>query len=160
MTAFVTHGLYGRRLCLLAGIVGLLAGCTMLSHNSDATRSLSNSTEDQAVVLRNSHWLIEKIFQNKAIKGYPATLEFTETDHISGNSGCNVFHGAVAIDQNSISVGPLAGTRMACSDQLMAQEIHLYTAIDLAQQWAIDRQGRLHFVDVSGKTVLSASPAD
>ncbi len=160
MTACVTHGLYGRRLCLLAGLVGLLAGCTIFSHNSDTTRSLSHSTEDQAGVLRNSHWRIEKNFENKAVKGYAAILEFTETDHISGNSGCNVFHGGVAIDQNSISVGPLAGTRMACSDQLMAQEMHLYAAIDVAQQWAIDRQGRLHLVDVSGKTVLSASPAD
>ena len=99
-------------------------------------------------------------FWNKAVTGYLAILEFTETDQITGNSGCNVFHGAVAIDQNSISVGPLAGTRMACSDQLMEQEMRLYSAIDLAQQWAIDRQGRLHLVDVSGKTVLSASPAD
>jgi len=62
MTAFVIHGLYGRRLCLLAGLVGLLAGCTIFSHNSDTTRSLSHSTEDQAGVLRNSHWRIEKIF--------------------------------------------------------------------------------------------------
>ena len=160
MTAFVTHSLYGCRLCLLAGLVGLLSGCTIFSHNSDTTRSLSHSTDDQAVVLRNSHWQIEKIFQNKAVKGYPAILEFTETDQITGNSGCNVFHGAVAIHQNNISVGPLAGTRMACSDQLMEQEMRLYSAIDLAQQWAIDRQGRLHLVDVSGKTVLSASPAD
>ena len=160
MTAFVTHGLYGRRLCLLAGLVGLLAGCTIFSHNSDTTRSLSHSTEDQAGVLQNSYWPIERIFENKAVKGYAAIHEFTETDHISGNSGCNVFHGSVVIDQNSISVGPLAGTRMACSDQLMTQEMHLYAAIDVAKQWAIDRQGRLYLVDVSGTTVLSASPAN
>ena len=65
-------------------------------------------TADQAVRLRNSHRLIENIFENESLQGQPATLEFAETDHISGNNGCNVFHGGVDIDQDSISVGPLA----------------------------------------------------
>ena len=111
-------------------------------------------------MLQNSHWQIEKIFQNEVLQGSTASLQFAETAHISGNSGCNVFHGGVGIEQDRISVKPLAGTRMACSDQLMEQEMHLYSALDLAEKWTIDRQGRLHLVDVPGNIVLIASPAD
>ena len=67
---------------------------------------------------------------------------------------------ALGIEQDRISVKPLAGTRMACSDQLMEQEMRLYSALDLAKKWTIDRQGRLHLVDVRGNIVLIASPAD
>ncbi len=99
---------YSRGLCLLAGLVGFLADCTILAHNSDRVWSSGLPTADQAVRLRNSHRLIENIFENESLQGQPATLEFAETDHISGNNGCNVFHGGVDIDQDSISVGPLA----------------------------------------------------
>ena len=41
---------------------------------------------------------------------------------VSGESGCNLFSGSATIDGSSLSFGPLAGTRMACEDDLMAFE--------------------------------------
>ncbi|MCA9987528.1 MAG: META domain-containing protein [Anaerolineales bacterium] len=41
---------------------------------------------------------------------------------VSGQSGCNLFSGSATIAGDKLSFGPLAGTRMACEDELMSFE--------------------------------------
>jgi heat shock protein HslJ len=41
---------------------------------------------------------------------------------VSGSSGCNSYHGGYTATGNEISIGDLAGTMMACEDDVMAVE--------------------------------------
>ncbi|MCX6069250.1 MAG: META domain-containing protein, partial [Chloroflexi bacterium] len=51
----------------------------------------------------------------------PVTARF-EAGRVSGFSGCNRFTGAYTMDGDSVIVGRLAGTMMACTDPRMALE--------------------------------------
>jgi heat shock protein HslJ/uncharacterized membrane protein len=51
----------------------------------------------------------------------PVTARF-EAGRVSGFSGCNRFTGGYTLEGDSLLVGPLAGTMMACSDPQMAIE--------------------------------------
>lgn len=60
----------------------------------------------------------------KGVTGFatdPVTARF-EAGRVSGFSGCNRFTGSYTLDGDSLVVGPLAGTMMACADPQMAIE--------------------------------------
>jgi heat shock protein HslJ len=57
---------------------------------------------------------------------------------VSGNAGCNNYNGPYEIDGDSISIGPLAGTKMACSsDELSKQETDYLAALELAESFTV-----------------------
>jgi putative lipoprotein len=69
-----------------------------------------------------------------------------EGGNASGFGGCNTFMGGYELDGESISIGPLAGTLMACEEPKMAAEGVYLPALEAAEAWAID----------GGELVLSA----
>jgi putative lipoprotein len=56
----------------------------------------------------------------------------------SGFGGCNTFAGGYELDGDSISIGPLAGTLMACEEPKMAVEAAYLPALEAADAWAIE----------------------
>jgi heat shock protein HslJ len=67
----------------------------------------------------------------------PPTL-LLEDGNASGFGGCNTFTGGYELDGDSISIGPLAGTLMACEVQKMAVEGAYMPALEAADAWSID----------------------
>ena len=67
----------------------------------------------------------------------PPTL-LIEEGNASGFGGCNTFTGGYELDGDSISIGPLAGTLMACELQKMAVEGAYMPALEAADAWSID----------------------
>ena len=67
----------------------------------------------------------------------PPTL-LLEDGNASGFGGCNTFTGGYELDGDSISIGPLAGTLMACELQKMAVEGAYMPALEAADAWSID----------------------
>jgi heat shock protein HslJ len=55
---------------------------------------------------------------------------------VSGSSGCNRFTGTYQEDGESISLGPLAGTRMACADAVMTAERAYLAALAEVASWS------------------------
>jgi heat shock protein HslJ len=55
----------------------------------------------------------------------------------SGFGGCNTFRGGYEVDGESISIGPLAATLMACEEPKMAAEGAYLPALEAADAWAI-----------------------
>ena len=79
---------------------------------------------------------------------------------VSGSSGCNSFHGSFKVEGNSLSIGPLATTRMMCSAEgVMAQEQAFIAALQTASTWAISR-GMLDVHRKDGERVLTANKVD
>ena len=111
----------------LAGVATLaLAACSA----TGATASLEGTL-----------WELES-YQNadgKMVDAVPnsgARAEF-EDGEVSGSSGCNQFFGAYEVDGNSISIGPLGSTLMACPPPLMDQEFGFMTAFQSAATYEI-----------------------
>jgi heat shock protein HslJ len=57
---------------------------------------------------------------------------------VNGSSGCNRYGGAYTLDGNSIGIGPLTSTLMACEEPLMEQETAYLAAVQSAAEWDID----------------------
>jgi heat shock protein HslJ len=95
-----------------------------------------------APALAGSTWKVTGYNNNRqAVVGPLAdsviTLSF-EDGQVSGSAGCNSFHGAYATRDDRIEFGPLATTRRACDEPLMAQESAFLAALASAVTWRID----------------------
>ena len=88
--------------------------------------------------------------------GTRLTLEFQD-GQVSGDSGCNRFHGSFAVAGNALTIGPLATTRMACDDESMVQEQQFLAALASAATWDIVR-GMLDVHRADGERALWANP--
>ena len=87
--------------------------------------------------------------------GTRLTLVF-EDGQVSGDSGCNRFHGLYTVEGNALTIQPLATTRKACEDTVMAQEQEFLGALQSATTWDIVR-GMLDVHRADGERVLTAS---
>jgi hypothetical protein len=75
-----------------------------------------------------------------AIEGAGAGLTFDSGGNVSGSTGCNSISGSYALDGSALTFGPLATTRMACEDALMAQEAAVLEALAGVSGWEIGRR--------------------
>lgn len=61
-----------------------------------------------------------------------------EEGNASGFGGCNTFRGGYELDGDSISLGPLAATLMACEEPKLAAEAAYLPALEAADSWAFE----------------------
>jgi heat shock protein HslJ len=86
--------------------------------------------------LAGSAWLLKDLSGGAVINNSHATLKFPEAGKIAGNGSCNQFFGSVEIHGDTIKVGPLASTRMACADQAaMHQEAKYLEALQAVERF-------------------------
>lgn len=88
--------------------------------------------------------------------GSSVTLKF-EDGTVSGSAGCNRFTGDYEASGESLSIKPLATTRMACDAELMEQEQRFLAALQSATTWSVFR-GMLDVHRTDGERVLMANP--
>ena len=89
--------------------------------------------------------------------GVTPTAEFTE-DQVSGSGGCNRFSGGYTTDGDTIEIGPLASTAMACIGDAGQVETDYLARLDEAATYAIT-DGTLTMSDGTGQVVLSYTEA-
>lgn len=82
----------------------------------------------------------------------PATIKFAADNTVNGYGGCNQYRGTYTLDNNTISFGPLASTRMACPNE---GENKYLPILSLPVQVKIDGE-TLSFVQ-NGSVVLEFS---
>jgi copper homeostasis protein (lipoprotein) len=84
----------------------------------------------------------------------PVQLLFDkESDRVSGSGGCNRLMGGFTLDGPSLRFSPLASTKMACSEPVMAFEMNVVRVLEQVRGWRIEG-GDLVLVDASGSTLL------
>ena len=70
--------------------------------------------------LAGTHWVLDGMIDGDAASSVPgareAWLDITEDGKVSANTGCNRGSGSATIDGATLTFGPLATTRMACSE--------------------------------------------
>ena len=91
------------------------------------------------------------------------TLQFADDGSVAGNAGCNQYSGGYTVGEDgadSITIGPLAVTQMACvePDGVMDQESQFLAALEAAGSWQFVGD-RLELRSADGALQVSAAPA-
>jgi putative lipoprotein len=111
-------------------------------------------------MLAGTYWHLEAIAGQPVEQGANSqrvSLQFDEST-ASGFSGCNRFSGAYAINNGTLTLGPMASTRMAC-DRGMDLEARLLTAFAAVRGYQLegDRMTLLGDTDVATLSFVSAT---
>lgn len=114
--------------------------------------ALEMSNESGAILLRfavresssltQTRWLATGVNNGvggveSVVAGTELTAIFGEDGTVTGSGGCNTFSGPYTVDGDAIEIGPLASTRKACEEAVMAQEAAYLQALDNATTYAI-----------------------
>jgi putative lipoprotein len=141
-----------RNLLLMLALALLAYAC--VAANDQASRTVAEFD------LVGTHWWVEDIDGGGVIDRSHTTIDFIETGKVAGDTGCNRWSGAFTRDGQSLSFGPLAGTRRACAPALMDQESRFYQAMAKVVRWEVAGSGLLQLLDENGETVIRAAPTD
>ncbi len=120
-------------------------------------------TPQAAVTLESTPWNVVNYNNGKEatvslVADSTITLQFGSDGTVSGNATCNSYNGTFTTDAATVTVGPLATTRMACSsDELNAQEAQYLAALQAAATYDIDN-GTLTIRDAGGASQVIATP--
>jgi len=111
-----------------------LDGNSLRLTGGDVTITLLDVSEaNPAVELEGTTWVVTGTVANEGVSTVPAdsmaTLTITDGT-ASVNTGCNTGSGSVEVTDTTMTFGPLATTRMACPDDIMALETSVVTALD------------------------------
>jgi heat shock protein HslJ len=77
-------------------------------------------------------WVVTSYADAGSVKAPLPGTELTTTfrlGKVGGSSGCNTFQGPYTTTGNAAAIGPLATTRIACADDVMAQETAFLAAL-------------------------------
>jgi heat shock protein HslJ len=118
---------------LMAGIgVGcFLAACAL------GGKAMSAATVDLHELV-GSEWVAQSIEGAPVLGRARPTLRFAAADRVSGDGACNQFSGALAIDGQTVRVGPATTTQRACAPAVMGQERRYLAALEQAHVLLID----------------------
>lgn len=131
---------------------------TMVLAGSAVLALAACSPEGESASLEGRLWILQS-YQTSAgetvdaIRDSGARAEF-ENGELSGTSGCNRFFGPYKVDGNSISIGPLGTTLMACPEPLMEQEFGFTSSLQSAATYEISGD-TLTLSDAAGEVVVT-----
>jgi heat shock protein HslJ len=114
-----------------------------------------NNTANLSKQTLAGKWLISSINAQRVIIGKVPILTFDNNLSLSGQASCNNISTRYAVDNKTLSIGPIATTRKMCSPELMQQESTLLKVLTKVKRFQID-SGLLIMLDQQGKTVLKA----
>jgi putative lipoprotein len=109
--------------------------------------------EPVKVELLETIWILDNLSGKPVIGRQPPTLSLSKDGRVGGNSGCNTYFAGATLKGTDLSFGVLAGTQMACSPDLMAQEQAFLSTLANTSAFALDGT-RLTLVDASGTAIL------
>ncbi len=94
-----------------------LAGC-----GSSSNDTASSKTKPAGSPLEGTPWILSPSTNlGVPTTGVVVTSEFA-ADRVTGNSGCNAYRATAKTSGSSMTIGPAAGTQMACGSTAMAVE--------------------------------------
>ena len=72
--------------------------------------------------LANTNWSLQSLNVNQIPVGIDTDDRFSPANTVTGNGGCNQFNGPYSVNGQSLRIGPLASTSMACESGISTQE--------------------------------------
>ena len=122
----------------VAAIALLVAACS-----SGGGASSGPAESGAADPLNGTAWVLQSIDDVAVADGLEGTLGF-DAGQASGSSGCNTFSGTYVLSGQSLELGPLATTRMACVDEAVtAFEAAYLSALEGVTAWAVPQDAAM-----------------
>lgn len=110
-------------------------------------------TVNQSNPLANTSWTVAELIGNPPIAGTSMSTTFNADNSLSAFGGCNTFSAQYTITGDVISITPLTGTQIACSDAINTQEAAFTSALQSANKFEINNN-QLIIRDPAGREVL------
>lgn len=101
----------------------------------------------------DTRWRVTTIDGNAMPRDPEITLLITGEMRAGGRGGCNSYFTQAVLDGAKLAFSPVAATRMACPDQVMARENAFFAALPTVAAFMLDG-ANLELYDASGKQVL------
>ncbi len=128
-------------------------GLTLLSESGDVLLTYDAGITD----LAGTTWQATGI--NNGAGGVVAddttagvTIAFADDGTVSGSGGCNTFTASYSTsDEDQIQIGPVASTRMACEEPVMATEQQFFAALENSTTYTVSGTS-LNLRDADGAT--------
>lgn len=134
---------------------GAGASVAPASDADDATASAGGASQGLA-----GTWRVEDIGGTGVVDASRTEITFDGNGRASGVGGCNRFTGGVELgEDDALSFGPMAATRMACVPALMEQEQKFFAALDAVRSWRIE-EPFLFLADEDGEDLVKLIRAD
>jgi len=86
-------------------------------------------------------------------------VRFEAEGSLKGNGGCNAFFGSYKVSGESLEIGPMGGTRMACPEAVMDLEGAFMAALEAGKRYRRDG-ARLDLFDSGSAAVVSLAQRD
>lgn len=125
----------------------VLAGLALLAIPARA------ATPPDPRFLTGPAWRVEQIGARAVLEHVQPSLAFTHSGRVQGQGGCNGFSGPYLADGASLSIGPLAATRMGCRGAIGDQEGRFLAALAEVRGWRAEL-GLLHLTNAAGATLI------
>jgi heat shock protein HslJ len=88
--------------------------------------------------LADTSWSVASLNLNQVpLADSSMTLNFIGASEAAANGGCNTYGGPYGVYINGISIGPLAGTRLSCGEDLDTQEAAYVQALETATTFTL-----------------------
>ena len=145
-----------------AAIMGMLQEAKSFNLEAD-TLTIQTSQGDliykpkQDLSLEGPKWILSGIAQDMAIVSTwvdaDITAEFAD-GQVKGSGGCNNYFADYETDGESLTLGPIGSTRMACEDEISQREMEFFAALETVAGYNINR-GTLTLIDAGGNTLIT-----
>jgi heat shock protein HslJ len=95
------------------------------------------------VGLHGTAWTLAEMGGTADFARIVPTIEFGEDGSVSGFAGCNTFSGTFTTEGTTLTLSPLATTKIACERPASAVEGEYLNALAGVTSWEIDPEGQL-----------------
>ena len=141
----------------LGAVTGFGVDGKLTLHGDEIDLTFDEEVSPVALPLVGTTWTLTTIASGDAVSsvlnGTEVTAAFTEDATVSGSAGCNRYSGSYTWTGDQLSFSPLATTKMACADDVMAQESAFLASMEQVASLAIEGS-QLTLADGSGALLL------
>lgn len=102
-------------------------------------------------------WRIAQARSEPLLDQRRARLDFGADGRLIGHTSCNTLRATYTLVGDTLKIGPIATTRMACNEPGREQEDRVLTALELARTARVRPDGLLELRDEDGRGVLRAT---
>jgi heat shock protein HslJ len=141
----------------LGAVTGFHVDGNLTLHGDGIDLTFEEEVPPVALPLVGTTWALTTIASGDAVSsvlnGTEVSAEFTADGTVSGSAGCNRYSGSYTWTGDQLSFSPLSSTKMACADDVMAQESAFLASMGDVASFAIEGS-ELTLSDGSGALLL------
>lgn len=114
--------------------------------------------DPRALLSAVAEWRVEAIAGTPVLPETEVTLAFDAEDGLAGSGGCNRLRASYTITGEGLSIGPVAGTLMACPDPIQDQEARFTELLSEVVSFQVPGEGELVLVTRDGDRIEARVP--